>query len=554
MNYWFDLIIRALGSRLYMGIFLAFITALSGVALLMLSGWFITATAITGIAVSAGVIVLFDMYMPGSGIRFFALSRTVGRYAERIYNHDSILRLISVYRLALFKSLSSLPINQLRATNDSEWLGKLTADLDALDNVLLSYIIPPVVAALLVVTLTFFMSFFWFDLALYLGAFLLLCVVISIRFTILKTKQYGMLTAGLLNECRANIIEHLQGGFELQSIGLMQQHEKKISTGLNTFYIAQKTLNANIANIQLFMDLILAATMAVVIYIGLLAVNANLIEGPIAIMLVMLVLGVSEVLQSIPTQFGTWGKTCFSADRLADLTHAPNKQKHTIALDNLNTIEVDIRHNPRIPISHDNHISFTLSNNQLLNIQGRSGSGKSSVAQLLMGTEAANKHNRVTVNGDTPLNTLNTKDWYSTVCYLEQDNAILAGTLGYNLALGIQTLSEQEIWSVLKMVELFDWANALPEGLNTWLGEGGGKVSGGQARRICLARLLLRKPKLAILDEPFNGIDDQMAVRIWNNISPWATSRMLVLLTHEQPDYLSTVNRPIEICLDSASA
>ena len=149
MKYWFDLIIRSLGSRLYIGIFLAFISALSGVALLMLSGWFITATAITGIAVSAGVIVLFDMYMPGSGIRFFALSRTVGRYAERIYNHDSILRLISVYRLTLFQSLSTLPINQLRATNDSDRPGKLTADLDALDSVLLMYIIHPIFAGLL---------------------------------------------------------------------------------------------------------------------------------------------------------------------------------------------------------------------------------------------------------------------------------------------------------------------------------------------------------------------------------------------------------------------
>ena len=59
------------------------------------------------------------------------------------------------------------------------------------------------------------------------------------------------------------------------------------------------------------------------------------------------------------------------------------------------------------------------------------------------------------------------------------------------------------------MVELFDWTNALPQGLNTWLGEAGSKVSGGQARRICLARLLLRNPQLVILDEPFNGVDIQ---------------------------------------------
>ena len=90
MKYWFNLIAQSQGKRLYIGIFWAFITALSGIALLMLSGWFITATALTGLAISAGLVVIFDMYMPGSGIRFFTLSRTVGRYVERLYNHDSI--------------------------------------------------------------------------------------------------------------------------------------------------------------------------------------------------------------------------------------------------------------------------------------------------------------------------------------------------------------------------------------------------------------------------------------------------------------------------------
>jgi ATP-binding cassette subfamily C protein CydC len=549
MKYWFNLIINSQGNRLHIGILWAFLTALSGVALLMLSGWFITATAITGIAVGAGVIVVFDMYMPGSGIRFFALSRTVGRYVERIYNHDSILRLISVYRLTLFKALSTLPIAQLRATNDSEWLGRLTSDLDALDNILLSYIIPPIVAALLIVTLTFFMSFFWFELALYLGGFLLICLILSIRITIRRTKKYGTLTASLLNECRADIIEHLQGAFELQSNGLMQQHERKIKNRLDTLYNAQNKLNSNIANIQLLLDLVLGAVMSAIIFIGFLAVNSNVIDGPIAIMLVMMILGISEVLQSIPTQFGTWGKTHFSANRLTTLANA-SEQQHATKFNTINSIEISIKQNPRLPISHRKDLSLKLSNNQLYNIKGRSGSGKSTIAKLLIGTEKTNTNNHVIVNSNIPLSEIAADDWYKTTSYLEQSNSILAGTLGYNLALGIKDISEKEIWKVLKMVELFDWANALPDGLNSWLGEAGGKVSGGQARRICLARLLLRDPQLVVLDEPFNGIDNKMAVRIWHNMLPWTASRMVVLLTHERPDYLDTMDHVLDILLD----
>jgi ATP-binding cassette subfamily C protein CydC len=549
MQYWFNLIIKSQGSRLYIGIFWAFITALSGVALLMLSGWFITATAITGIAISAGLVVLFDMYMPGSAIRLFALSRTVGRYVERIYNHDSILRLISFYRLSLFKGLSSLAIEQLHTTTDSEWLGRLTADLDALDSILLRYIIPPVTAALLIVTLTFFVSFFWFELAIYLGGFMLLCLLVSVRTTIYLTKQYAKFTASLFNECRADIIEHLQGSFELQSYGLMQHHEAKVLSRIDAFNKAQTALNTIVANIQLLLDFVLGLVMVTLIFMGLLAVNSNLIDPPIAIMLVMMFLGSSEILQSMPSQFDAWGKTSFSANRLTSLVNVTERQ-NAVTLNQINSIEVVIQHNLKVALSQRKDITFKISSKQLLNIKGRSGSGKSTVANFLIGADTTENNNKVIINNKTILSDIATAHWYKKICYLEQSNSLLAGTLGYNLALGLNSISARELWSVLKTVELFDWANALPQGLDSWLGEAGGKVSGGQARRICLARLLLRDPQLVILDEPFNGIDKAMAVRIWTNIYPWISSRMSVLLTHERPVYLTSDQNALELCLD----
>ena len=541
MKYWFYLISKSQGKRLYIGIFWAFITALSGIALLMLSGWFITATALTGLAISAGLVVIFDMYMPGSGIRFFALSRTVGRYIERIYNHDSILRLISTYRLTLFKGLSSLSTQQLRATSDSEWLGRLTSDLDALDTILLSYIIPPIVTTLTVITLTFFLSFFWFDLAIYLGSIMLLCLLVSIRVTVGRTKQYGSLTASLLNDCRNDVIEHLQGAYELKSNGLMKQHEQHILHRLNDFYRAQSSLNSNVANIQWGLDCLLGLIMMALIWAGLMAVNAEIVSGSVAIMIVMMFLGLSELLQSTPSQFSRWGSTSFSANRLTQLNQAtPLVQKAT--LKQIDSLDMTLYHNKKIALSQYQTLSFSLTKHQLLNIQGRSGSGKSTVARLLIGAEnlesSTDKNNRITINGELTLNKICLENWYSHLAYLEQRNTLFAGTLGYNLTLGLPKVSEKEVWEALTMVELFDWTNALPQGLNTWLGEAGSKVSGGQARRICLARLLLRNPQLVILDEPFNGIDDAMATRIWNNILPWLGDRMTIILTHERPEYL----------------
>ena len=566
MQYWFNLLISSQRGRLYWGVFWAFFSAVSAVALLALSGWFITATALTGVAITAGVFVRFDMYLPGSGIRFFALSRTIGRYVERIYNHDTILRLISTFRLRLFKGLSSLPLSDLRSTSDSEWLGKLTADLDSLDSILIRYTIPPVVATLLILTLTLFLSFIWLKLALYLGGFLLLCIAVVIGLTISQTKTLAESSSLLLSDLRANIIEHLQGAFVLQSHGLMERHETQILQRLDAFHNVEKLLNSTLANIQLLLDFILGLVLIVLVIVGLYSVESGGISGPTAVMLAMLFIGVSEILQSLPSQFSTWGKTCFSANRLKTLVKQPNTESDFAKLD-IETISVTVSQHPKIPISQKKDLVFSLDNKQINLIYGRSGAGKSTLANLLVGTEeqktqsaeqATKQQTTIIVNANTNLCEISSSDWHSRLGYLDQSNSILAGTLGYNLALGLPNVSEDAVWQALKLVELQEWANNLPQGLNTWLGETGGKVSGGQARRICLCRLILRNPQFVVLDEPFNGMDATMAARIWHNISPWLASKIVVLLTHERPLFLgdkleneaSVKGVGSEVCLD----
>jgi ATP-binding cassette subfamily C protein CydC len=189
----------------------------------------------------------------------------------------------------------------------------------------------------------------------------------------------------------------------------------------------------------------------------------------------------------------------------------------------------------------------------MLNIIGQSGSGKSSFADLLAGVTALNSKSEILINDRLHISDIAKNSWHQKVTYLEQANTIFAGTLGYNLVMGLSTVDEQYVWSVLKQLELAQWVNSLPQGLNTWLGETGGKVSGGQARRICLARLLLRDPQLIILDEPFNGIDANMANRIWKNISPWLSTRMVILLTHQPAEYLAK-NKALYLTLDADSS
>lgn len=549
MKYWFKLLYQNQKKRLFLGVFWALLTVISGVSLLMVSGWFITATALTGIAIGLGITSILNLYIPGSGIRFFALSRTISRYVERIYNHDTILRLISVFRLSLFNSLSKSTIEQLRARSDSEWLSKLTVNLDALDSLLLRYIVPPIISVLLITILTLFTGFIWLDFALYFALFLLFSITSVIAITTKFTAKLSYKYASMMDEFRQKIIEHLSGAFELKSIGLMQHHEQIIIDELALFNSLQEQLNARIANVQLIFDSLLNIALFVVVVSVFFAVNEQLISEAQAIMLVMMLIGTYEVIQSLPNHFSSWGQTSFAATKLAALSSSNPSSKYK-EIKPLRDIQIDIKNHNKIPKSLDTPLSLSIKQTQCVSIIGRSGTGKSTFANLLMGIERIDSaHGGIYIN-QINLQEIASNSWYKKVSYLPQSDAIFSGTLGYNLILGLDGISEGDIWSVLKTVELYDWAINLPDGLNYWLGETGGIVSGGQARRICLARLLLRSPELVILDEPFSNLDESMACRVWANMVPWLAKKTIVLLTHETPQFLRNKTADLVISLD----
>lgn len=548
MLYWFREIYRTQLKRITFGIFLAFITAFSGVSLLMLSGWFITATALAGLSISAGLIIIFDMYMPGSGIRFFALSRTVGRYAERLYNHDTILRLVSVFRLTLFKKLSTLSYEELRQTSDSEWLSRLTADLDALDSLLLRFTITPIVSVLIIICATVFMHFIWPEYALTIGVYLLACGVVTTLVTIRRTTALAHQNASLLNAMRANVIEHLQGRFELKAQRLMEQHERHVVATLESLEKCQTAINHRVANIQLLLDILLVLGTSVLVFIGLMSVNAGQIDGPIAVMAVLMFVAIAELLQVLPTQYKQWGSTSFSANRLAPQIHhyhgtkTDDTRQAPVELSSSDTLKVVINQHPNILASANTPLTFSISGTQTLVISGKSGTGKSTVANIIAGVSSSTSKSiaeiSLVVESDKPAFKLPANFAWANLGYLTQSNSILAGTLAYNLRLGIENTTDEQLWEALRMVELDAWCETLSDGLYSWLGETGAQVSGGQSRRITLARLLLRNPELVILDEVFNGLDESMAYRIWHNISPWLEQRKVVVLSHEFPNRL----------------
>ena len=537
MKFWLSIIYQSERKRLFIGLFWSLLTMLSGVGLLALSGWLISATALAGLAITAGLIVKLDMYMPGSGIRYFALSRTIGRYIDRLYNHDTILRLIATYRVTIFKALSHKPLHEIRQTSDSEWLSRLTSDLDALDGILIRYTIPTLSTGLVILLVSTFLCFIWFDFAAVFFLTAVLSWMLLIRYSVSQTRGTAKASIAQLNRTRESLISHIKGAFVLSSQDMMTAHQAHTLVELSLFEEHHSALQKRVAKLQFVTDSLFGIALSAVFFSGLWAVGNQIIEGPTAIMLALLFVGVSELLQTIPEQFSTWGKTEYASERLKKLAVAEVETGSAI-INHVQTITCTVKNLSTIPASFEREVAFTLTNTKPLFITGRSGAGKSTLAKLLFKlTPAVSPNVDIKINSHS-VTDISSKSLYNVCSYLEQSPSLLSGSLYYNLTLGLNNVDEQRVFDALAKVELLKWADALPEGLNTWLGESGGQVSGGQARRLCLARLLLRDPDMVVLDEPFNGLDNTMAKRIYDRISPWLEARKSIILLHEVPSFV----------------
>ncbi|HAC28642.1 MAG TPA: thiol reductant ABC exporter subunit CydC, partial [Marinobacter hydrocarbonoclasticus] len=225
---WLALIFRR-KSRLTVGAGLLLGTLLSGIGLLALSGWFLTETALVGLLLAAGIQAYINLYVPGGGIRFFAVSRTVFRYLERVYNHNTVLQLLTDIRVALFDRLAARPRTERSSRSGAQWLSRLTADVDALDTLYLRLIAPAALAAVVTLLLAA-MAWLLFDgvVAVILLVILSLSFLLSTWLVYLRTCIASGQLSDQQESLRGELVEHLEGFAELTAAGRTGKHTARL--------------------------------------------------------------------------------------------------------------------------------------------------------------------------------------------------------------------------------------------------------------------------------------------------------------------------------------
>ncbi|MGI4753404.1 MAG: ABC transporter ATP-binding protein [Janthinobacterium lividum] len=176
-----------------------------------------------------------------------------------------------------------------------------------------------------------------------------------------------------------------------------------------------------------------------------------------------------------------------------------------------------------------NNISFKIDSTQFIGIVGRSGSGKSTLMQLLLRFYVQESGIILVNNQDIAL--LNLNEIRKLIAYVPQEASIFSGTIKSNIMFGNDP-SEEEITEIIKITGIADFADKIPDGINAKIGEKGVRLSGGQKQRIALARALLRKPQILLLDEAMNALDSQSEQKLLSSIRDIMKGRIVISIAH----------------------
>lgn len=534
---WLNLMLQD-KKRLLIGAFLLLITYLSAVGLLALSGWFITATGVTALAWAAGITITLDIYGPGGGIRFFALSRTVARYGERVYNHDTVLRLLALLRTRLFKNLTFLDDQTAAKFRASQWVNRLITDVDTLDNLYLRLLAPPLVALLTVIILVTFLAFFHLQLAGLTALLLLVTLGISTLGMAQAGKAVSYRLVAQQETQRSLLVEQIEGLGELQASHSLASHQQQLITAQQTEMRDQQRLQQVAAWGAGLQTLLLQLTAAAGLFLAAQAYQQGWLSSPMLVLIPLALMALQEVFLNLPTAFASWGATLAAAQRL---NKTESLQSHLLSPSNPQTLPKKYTlhwHSIGVKLGNQqvfNNLNLSLQPGEKLALLGESGLGKSTLARLAARLSDPQTGEMLVVAENKKLNLkdLSLADWQAQIGYLTQQTDLFATSIAENLRLAKADATDAELWEVLALVDLEQEVRDFPQQLGTWVGETGRQLSGGQARRLALARIILKDPALVILDEPFSNLDLATQAVIRPKLDAWLAGRTALLLAHD---------------------
>lgn len=514
---------------LTLGVVLAILTLLASIGLLTLSGWFLSASAVAGFA----GLYSFNYMLPAAGVRGTAIARTAGRYFERLVSHDATFRVLQHLRIFTFSKLLPLSPAGLARFRQGDLLNRVVADVDTLDHLYLRVISPLVGAFVVIAVVTLGLCMLDVPLALTLGGIMLLTLLLLPPLFYRAGKATGEKLTRLRGDYRQQLTSWLQGQAELTIFGASRRYRARMESTELSWHEAQRRQSELTALSQALMLLIGGFAVIAMLWMAAGGVGGNTQPGALIALFVFCALAAFEALAPVTGAFQHLGQVIASAVRITQIVEqTPEvqfKEGHSVVPDSVavQLTEVTFAYEGQTQNALDG-INLTVQAGQHVAILGRTGCGKSTLLQLL--TRAWDPRQGQILFNTTPLTDFNEQTLRKIVSVVPQRVHLFSATLRDNLLLASPTASDEALCAVLEKVGLHKLLE--DDGLNSWLGEGGRQLSGGELRRLAVARALLHDAPFMLLDEPTEGLDATTESQILDLLAQTMKNKTVLMVTH----------------------
>ncbi|HHJ4456753.1 TPA: cysteine/glutathione ABC transporter ATP-binding protein/permease CydC [Citrobacter braakii] len=514
---------------LTLGIVLAIVTLLASIGLLTLSGWFLSASAVVGVT----GIYSFNYMLPAAGVRGAAITRTAGRYFERLVSHDATFRVLQHLRIYTFSKLLPLSPAGLSRYGQGELLNRVVADVDTLDHLYLRVISPLVGAFVVIMVVTLGLSVLDFTLAITLGGIMLLTLFILPPLFYQAGKSTGQSLTHLRGQYRQQLTSWLQGQAELTIFGASERYRAQMEVTELQWHEAQRRQSELTALSQAVMLLIGALAVIMMLWMASGGVGGNTQPGALIALFVFCALAAFEALAPVTGAFQHLGQVIASALRITELTEQqpevtfPDAGSSVSEQVTLTLRDVSFSYPGQAQKALDT-LSLQANPGEHIAILGRTGCGKSTLLQLL--TRAWDPQSGEILINEQPIATLSEATLRQSISVVPQRVHLFSVTLRDNLLLAAPDAGDDALAAMLCRVGLDKLLE--DDGLNAWLGEGGRQLSGGELRRLAIARALLHDAPLMLLDEPTEGLDATTESQMLELISDVMRNKTVLMVTH----------------------
>ncbi|MDD7805557.1 MAG: cysteine/glutathione ABC transporter ATP-binding protein/permease CydC [Endozoicomonas sp. (ex Botrylloides leachii)] len=526
---------------LTLGVLLALITLIASLGLLTLSGWFITATSLAGLATATAK--LFNFFTPASGVRGFSILRTASRYGERLISHDATFRLLAWLREWFFSKLLPLSLDKAGCYRKGDLLNRVVTDVDTLDQLYLRLLSPLLSALFLSLILAIFLSFFSVPLALF--SLVVMWVWIScmpLLFFNLGDKV-GRSLGEKQRDFRQQALDHLQGmaeglvfGYYTKSRRVLQNTEAKLQADQHSM--------ANIEGLGSFLFVAGSGIAALgMLWLASGELQLKHISGPVMAMMVFAMLAGFEALMPLPAAFQFLSHTRQAARRLREVVD--ENPIEFVSIDDDFTVKGGICFSD-VSFAYEtknkggcstvNNLYLDIAAGQHIALLGKTGCGKSTLIRLINRGLSPSQGN-IFLDGRL-IQSVTEKTLYQSITFVPQHTHIFSATLRDNLLLAAPDADNQQLINAITRAGLNNIAagsyQSISDVLDLWIGQGGVSLSGGEQRRVAMARALLKPAPILIMDEPTEGLDRDSEKALLSEVLKAFKDSTVVMITHKK--------------------